>query len=143
MKISSATFENNDLIPEKYTCDGERVSPSLTFSDIPTSAKSLVLIMDDPDAPSGEFVHWVVFNIPANTTQIGEAQTPNGTVGQNSGGQNNYFPPCPPAGQHHYIFRLYALDLILNLDKLATKKSVLAAAQGHILAETQLIGLYR
>jgi Raf kinase inhibitor-like YbhB/YbcL family protein len=143
MQISSTAFQNNAAIPTKYTCDGERISPPLAFSDIPAETKSLALILDDPDAPSGEFVHWVVFNLPPETTTIAEDQTPAGIVGKNSGNQNNYFPPCPPSGQHHYKFSVYALDLMLNLDAKADKKNVLAAMQNHILAQGELIGLYR
>lgn len=143
MIITSSAFKNNEILPEKFTCDGERINPILEFSDIPTSTKSLVLILDDPDAVSGEFVHWLVFNLPPDTTTINEGQTTNGIVGTNSGNQNNYFPPCPPSGRHRYIFRLIALDIILGLDATATKKDVENATKDHILAQAELIGLYR
>lgn len=142
MQITSSAFQNNAVIPTKYTCDGERVSPALAFSDIPAEAKSLALIMDDPDAPSGEFVHWVVFNLPPDTDSLAE-------------GQKNYIPPCPPrvderqrveagppSGRHHYIFKIYALDTMLELDANATKRDVLAAVKNHILAQGELFGLY-
>ncbi len=160
MNISSSAFQNNTAIPTKFTCDGERINPALEFSDVPTETKSLALIMDDPDAPMGEFVHWVVFNLPTDTINIaadvnqgqtparqsqapGVAGGPASTIGKNSGNQNNYFPPCPPSGRHRYIFRLFALDTMLSLGANASKKDVVDAMKNHILAEAELIGLYR
>src|SRR3989338_2241297 len=123
MKITSPVFENNGKIPEKYTCDSENVSPPLEFQDIPKNTKSLVLIMDDPDIP--DFVkkkfnievwdHWIVFNIPPTTTEILEGQNPTGLLGKNTGGKNAYGGPCPPDKEHRYLFKLYALDRMLNL----------------------------
>jgi len=142
MQIISPAFENNAILPIKYTCDGEKISPALEFTDVPHGARSLALIMDDPDAPSGDFVHWVIFNLPPDTIKIAEGQTPNGIIGINSININHYAPPCPPSGQHRYQFKLYALDILLNLGSTATKQEVLQAAGGHILAEAQLVGLY-
>jgi len=143
VRVSSNAFQNNELIPIKYTCDGKRISPNLHFSDIPEHTQSLVLIMDDPDAPSGNFVHWVVFNLPPETSDFTDSQIPDGIVGKNSLNQNNYCPPCPPSGQHHYFFKLYALDAMINLDQNATRQDVTHTMQKHVVAQAELIGLYR
>lgn len=143
MKLSSPTFQNNQRIPEKYTCEGEDINPSLEVSEIPRNAKSLVLIVDDPDAPVGTWDHWILFNIPTNTTKIEEDSIPKGaTQGKNSWNKNNYGGPCPPSGTHRYFFKLYALDKILNLDKNAKKSEIEKAMQNYILAKAELVGLY-
>jgi Raf kinase inhibitor-like YbhB/YbcL family protein len=145
MKISSSSFQNNGEIPKKYTCDGEGINPPLVFSDIPSEAKSLVLIMDDPDAPmAGGFVHWVVFNMNPGTSEIGENVKPeSGIEGTGSSGKNGYVPPCPPSGTHHYHFKLYALDSELNLNVSAKREDVEKAMEEHIIDRAEIIGLYQ
>jgi Raf kinase inhibitor-like YbhB/YbcL family protein len=142
MKITSPAFGNNQLIPSRYACDGNNTSPPLVFSDVPRTAKSFVLIIDDPDAPSGTWVHWVVFNIPASVREIKENSVPQGVQGMTSVGKPGYGGPCPPSGTHRYFFKLYALDATLSLTGAADKKTVEAAMQTHILAHAELIGLY-
>lgn len=146
MDIVSTAFENNDLIPAKYTCEGQNFNPPLTFSQVPKETKSLALILDDPDAVSGTFVHWVLYNMPSSTIQILENTVPeNTTVGTNDFGNTDYGGPCPPkgTGKHRYFFKLYALDIPLDvLSEGATKVEVEEAMQGHILEKAQLIGLY-
>lgn len=142
MKIQSPEFENEGNIPSKFTCDGKGVNPVLAFNNIPQEAKSLVLLMDDPDAPSGTWDHWVIFNMPADTKGIDENSEPNGVIGKNTRGDNKYAPPCPPDREHRYFFKLYALDTLLNLDAAANKQNVLDAMRGHVLAESELIGKY-
>ena len=143
LQIKSPAFSNNSKIPAKYTCDGENISPALLISGVPPSAKSLLLILDDPDAPGGTFNHWVVWNMPATTAEIKEGGPIQGTEGMNSGGQNGYFGPCPPSGTHRYIFKLYALDNVLNLDSYSDSSAVKQAISGHILEQAQTAGLYR
>jgi len=150
--LSSPAFENGGKIPSKYTCDEDRfLSPPLSISGVPESAASLALIMDDPDVrkekhPSGVFNHWVLFNLPPDTAEIPEGK-PVGTAGTNGRGEMGYRGPCPPPeyepSEHRYIFRLYALDEVLNLPSGATKKEVLAAMEGHIIAITEFVGRYR
>lgn len=148
MVISSPVFDNNSSIPSKYTCDGENISPLLQITDVPTKAKSLALIMDDPDVPKsirpdGMWDHWVVFNIPTDTQQISEGQEPNGVHGVGTGGNKEYYGPCPPDREHRYFFKLYALDIQLDLSEGATKADVEQAMQGHIISQTQLMGRYQ
>lgn len=142
MKITSVAFSKNQLISPKYTCDGSNINPPLQFSDVPNNAKSLVLIVDDPDAPVGNWVHWLVFNIPQNINQIDEGASPFGIEGITSFGKAGYGGPCPPSGTHRYFFKLYALDTLLSLTNRADKKSVEAAMKDHILAQAELTGLY-
>lgn len=148
--LSSIAFKDEDTIPAKYTCEGKNVSPPLNWGEPPSGTKSLVLIVDDPDAPSGVFTHWVIYNLPPNVRNLEEEvpkgdKTPNGgSQGKTSYGTTGYGGPCPPPGPvHHYRFMLYALDTRLELAPGATKKQVLDAAKGHILAQTEIIGLYR
>ncbi len=141
MKITSSVFEHNKSIPEKYTCEGKDINPPLQISDVPEGTKSLALIVDDPDAPGGTFVHWVAFDIPV-TNQIAEKSIP-GKQGANDFGRKNYGGPCPPSGTHRYFFKIYALDTTLNLAEGITKSGLEKAMQGHILASTELIGLYQ
>lgn len=143
MNITSSAFLHNGLIPPRYTCDGENTSPPLTFSDIPADAKSLALFFDDPDAPGRTFDHWVVWNIDHSLTAIAEGETPSGFVGKNSGGGNEYFPPCPPSGEHRYIFKLIALDTLLSLPAGTSKADVEHAMEGHVLDSAELIGRYK
>lgn len=142
MKIVSSAFENNAKIPAKYTCDGENINPPLSFIDVPENAKSLVLIMDDPDAPRRTFVHWILFNLDPEISEIKENSVPQGALsGKTTIGKVNYIGSCPPSGTHRYFFKLYALDTILNLnnpDKETLEKSI----QDHIIEKSELIGLY-
>ncbi len=139
--VKSQAFENNRHIPAKYTCDGDEVSPPLIVESVPPETKSLVLIVDDPDAPSGTFDHWVIWNI-SPTGKIEEHSAP-GTEGLNSAGQRGYMGPCPPSGTHRYFFKVYALDAKLNLSPDARKRDVEKAMENHVLANGELIGLYR
>ena len=141
LTVKSPAFENNKLIPSKYTCDGEEVSPPLIVEGIPEKTKSLALIMEDPDAPAGLFIHWLVWNIPP-TDKIQENSIP-GTEGLNTNKKNSYHGPCPPGGTHRYYFRVYALDTHLKLDAFSEKEVLENAIQNHILAHGKLIGLYR
>ena len=143
MQITSPAFQNNGMLPKDYSCDGAGVNPPLQFSDVPADAKSLVLIVDDPDAPMGNFVHWVVYNIPANTVEIAQNSVPNGSMQGVSGtGKAGFVGACPPSGQHRYFFTLYALSKVIgekNLDTIGLKK----AMDGQIIAQSELIGLYK
>ena len=144
MKISSPAFAENSKIPKSYTCDGENASPPLTVADVPEGTKSLALIADDPDAPAGTWVHWVVWNIDAGTRQIKAGALPAGAVqGVNSFGKSGYGGPCPPSGSHRYFFKLYALDTVLNLDPRATKADLEKGMKGHVVAEARTVGKYR
>jgi hypothetical protein len=140
MHVSSRAFKENEKIPVKYTCDGENISPPFDIEHIPEEAKSLVMIADDPDAPVGTWVHWVMWNIPV-THHIKENEV-HGTEGLNDFGKHQYGGPCPPAGTHRYFFKVYALDNILSLPSNATKQHVERAMSGHILGFGELIGLY-
>jgi len=142
MKITSPAFKHNDMIPRKYTCQGDDINPPLTMEGIPSSAKTLALIVDDPDAPMGTWVHWVVFNIPPTTAQVDEKTIP-GKQGRNDFGGNDYGGPCPPSGTHRYFFKLYALNTVLNLREGIKKSDLEKAMAGHILDEDELIGLYK
>ena len=141
LSIKSPAFKPNNLIPKKYTCDGENTNPPLTIEGTPKETKTLVLLMDDPDAPSGTFDHWVVWNIPPSTSKIGEHTVP-GMEGLSSAREHGYHGPCPPSGTHRYFFKVYALDSELSLRAGSRKKDVEEAMQGHILAKGELIGLY-
>lgn len=144
MKISSSAFENNGNIPKKYTCDGADINPPLKIEGVPVEAKSLALIVDDPDAPRGTWVHWVVWNIDPKTVEIQENNVPKNSVqGMNDFEKRDYGGPCPPSGTHRYFFKLYALDSLLNFSSDAGKAGLEKAMKGHILAEAQIIGLYR
>ena len=148
LTVSSDAFEEGEAIPARYTCDGENISPPLAWDGVPKDAKSLALIVDDPDAPSGTFVHWVVFNLPATmralNENIGERETiaQRATQGVNGFKQYGYGGPCPPSGTHRYFFKLYALDTELDLGPEATKDQLLDRMEGHVLAEGQLMGTY-
>jgi Raf kinase inhibitor-like YbhB/YbcL family protein len=142
MELKSV-FEENGQIPVKYTCDGEDVNPPLNISGVPENAQSLVLIVDDPDAPAGTWTHWIIWNIPAHTARIEEHSAPTGTVqGMNDFQKNEYGGPCPPSGTHRYRFKLYALDGRLSLPEGATKAQVEQLMEGHILGQTVLTGVY-
>jgi Raf kinase inhibitor-like YbhB/YbcL family protein len=147
--LTSPAFAAGAVIPERYTCRGENVSPPLSWSNPPAGTQSLVLIMDDPDAPLGTWVHWVVYYIPANVRAL-EENIQNGhryddvalAFGKNSWGEAAYSGPCPPSGTHHYVFRLYALDIVPDLTEMAERKVVEAAVQGHVLGYSELIGIF-
>jgi len=147
--LTSTAFSQGGEIPVKYTCKGEDLSPPLSWSGVPEGAKSLVLICDDPDAPRGTFVHWVVYNIPSSASGLpegvpAEPSLEDGTLqGTNHFGKIGYGGPCPPPGPaHRYFFKLYALDTTLELPPGATKEQVLKAMEGHVLAETELVGTF-
>lgn len=149
LTITSSSFADGGTIPSKFTCDGGDVSPQLTVSAPPSSAKSLALIVEDPDAPAGSFVHWVAFNLPSTLRDLPEGasarpENMQGAMqGRNDFDKTGYGGPCPPGNTpHHYIFRIYALDSILQLPEGATKIDLARAARGHVLAEGKLVGLY-
>lgn len=145
MKLTSSAFENYQQIPVLYTCDGKKIHPPLLISGVPSGAKSLALVVDDPDAPNGTFTHWVIWNIHADTTEIQEGAVPSKSQeGTNSAGELGFTPPCPPpaGGQHRYFFTLYALDATLGLDGKATKADVEKAIAGHTMAQSLLVGVY-
>jgi Raf kinase inhibitor-like YbhB/YbcL family protein len=149
MQLTSSAFSEGAMIPEKYTCDGADVSPPLKWGALPAGTKSLALICDDPDAPVGTWVHWVYYDIPADTEGLPEKVAPHeqpaegGTQGINDFRKIGYGGPCPPGGTHRYYFKLYALDTTLDLAPGATKKQVLKAIENHIIGQTQLMGKYR
>ena len=145
--ITSSAFAGGARIPARYTCDGENISPPLSFAGVPEGTISLVLTMDDPDVPKhlrpdGLWVHWVVFDMPADVREMGEGAVPAGTMGANTRGALAYGGPCPPDREHRYFFKLYALDARLDLPEGATKEEVLTAMEGHVLAEAVLLGTY-
>ncbi|MBD3246692.1 MAG: YbhB/YbcL family Raf kinase inhibitor-like protein [Candidatus Omnitrophica bacterium] len=140
MKLTSSAFGSGEAIPKKYTCQGEDVNPPLVFEDIPEHAQSLVLIVDDPDAPAGTWVHWVVYDIPVNA-HVEENSVP-GTQGENDFGRQDYGGPCPPSGTHRYFFKLYALDTDLHIPEGKNKGEIERLMQEHILGQAELIGTY-
>ena len=143
INLSSTAFKQNGPIPAKYTCDGADVNPPLIIEKVPPAAKSLALIVDDPDAPSGAWVHWVVWNIPPDTREIKEHTVPPGaSEGMNDFRKRSYGGPCPPSGTHRYFFKLFALDSTLALGTNTTKAMLEQAMQGHVTGHAQLIGTY-
>jgi len=142
MKLSSQAFQNGESIPREYTCDDADVSPPLTFSEVPENVQSLALIMDDPDAPVGTWVHWLIWNIPPNTSGLAKGENITFSQGKNDFGKLDYGGPCPPSGTHRYYFKLYGLDTMLDLAVGATKKQLEDAMEGHIIEEAQLMGTY-
>lgn len=152
LSIQSTAFKNGETIPPQYTCDGENISPPLNWSGVPAEAQSLVLIIDDPDAPDPKaprmvWSHWVVYNIPADTQELPAAvkasQLPAGTKqGLNDWNQTGYGGPCPPIGQHRYFHKLYALDTELTLTGNVTKNKIEQAIKGHVIASAELVGIY-
>lgn len=148
MKISSPVFKHKEQIPSHYTCDGANINPPLVISEVPAPAKSLVLIMDDPDVPTfiradGLWVHWLVWNIDPHTTLIKENSSDFGVVGPNTRNVNAYGGPCPPDREHRYFFKLYALDIILDLANSADKNQLEQAMSGHVIEQSEIIGLYQ
>ncbi len=142
MRLTGPAFGHNQPIPEKYTCDGADIIPPLAFGGVPTGTKSLALIMDDPDAPSGTWDHWIVFDMPGDAKGVAEGEEPKGIRGKNSSGDLKYGGPCPPNGQHRYVFKLYALETVLGLKEGASKKEIESAIQGRILDQAELVGVY-
>lgn len=149
LSLTSSAFSNQETIPSKYTCDGEGVNPPLAWAGtVPPRSKSFVLIMEDPDVPASirsdqMFDHWVIFNIPKNTSVLDEASTPPGVQGANSRGDASYTGPCPPDREHRYFFKLFMLDTMLDLQSGATKHDVLAAMENHVMATAELVGRYQ
>jgi Raf kinase inhibitor-like YbhB/YbcL family protein len=147
MKLTSSAFEEGEKIPSKYTCDGENVNPELFISHIPLQAKSLILIVDDPDVPKsvredGYWVHWIVTNISPKMAHIPEDSGPFGVPGKNTGGTTTYQGPCPPDREHRYFFKVYALDVLLALPRGASKRQVDAAMRRRVIASAELMGRY-
>ncbi len=145
LKVFSSSFKDGEMIPDKFTCDGEDISPAISWGELPAGAKSLALICDDPDAPSGDFVHWVVYNIPADTDGFKEnAEISDiADLGITDFGRSGYGGPCPPSGYHHYHFKLYALDEMLESENNIDKYRLLEKMEGHILAKGEIVGLYK
>ncbi len=150
LALKSTAFEAGGTIPVEYTCDGANISPPLSWEGVPAQTRSLALIMDDPDAPAGTWVHWLLYNIPPQVTELAEAlsdarQLPGiGLQGHNSFKNSGYGGPCPPRGNpHRYFFRLYALDKVLDLEPGAERRELEAAMQGHILAQGEIMATYR
>ena len=144
LTITSPAFKNGEFIPAKFTCDGPDVNPALAIGNVPAEAKSLALIMDDPDAPGGMWVHWVVWNIDPRTTEIKENTVPAGAKqGMTDFRKTSYGGPCPPPGTHRYFFKLYALDTALDLGPKTNKTALEKAMQGHIVAQGELLGRYK
>lgn len=149
IKITSSAFKDGAMIPKRYTCDGENISPPLAWSGLPEGSKSVAIISDDPDAPVGIWVHWVIFNIPPDIKGLPEAVPAGETLengarqGINDSRKIGYDGPCPPGGTHRYYFKIYALDKELELGAGATKRELLKAMEGHVLGEGQLMGRYK
>jgi Raf kinase inhibitor-like YbhB/YbcL family protein len=144
MKIISPVFKDGESIPLKYTCEGQNISPPLKFIEIPDNAKSLVLMVEDPDAQAKPWVHWLVFNIPASVSGFDENSIArDATQGICNGNTFGYEGPCPPSGEHKYLFKLYALDMRLSIPDASDRKRVLHEMKGHVLAEAMLTGKYR
>ncbi len=144
LQITSSAFQNNGNIPREYTCDGKDINPPLMIAGVPQGTKSLALICDDPDAPVGIWVHWVIWNIDPGVKEIKENTVPQGAVqGINDFRKHSYGGPCPPSGTHRYFFKVYALDTMLGISTNSTKADLEKAMKGHILGEGQLIGLYK
>ncbi|OLD29073.1 MAG: phosphatidylethanolamine-binding protein [Thaumarchaeota archaeon 13_1_40CM_2_39_7] len=142
MILSSTAFENNGTIPKEFTCDGADFSPPLSISAVPKNAKSLALIMDDPDAPSGTFTHWTVWNIPADKSQFAKGEKISFPQGKTSFGKTGYGGPCPPSGTHRYFFKIYSLDTLLDLNESSKKADLEQTMKGHIIEQTALVGKY-
>lgn len=147
MRITSSAFKNGEKIPIKYTCEGFNWSPALHFFDVPKGAKSLVLIIDDPDVPTsirpdGIWVHWIVYDMRPHTTGIPEHSAPPGTAGRGTNGRTAYMGPCPPDREHRYFFKLYALDAFFDLPKGLTIEEIQQKMEGHVLEKAELMGRY-
>jgi len=143
MKVTSSAFQEGGNIPSKFTCDGADLNPALRFEGVPAEAKSLLLIVDDPDAPVGLFTHWLVWNIDPKTSEIAESSAPGGAVqGTNDFPKKGYGGPCPPSGTHRYYFKIFALDQTLDLKPGAKRAEVDTAMRGHVIAQGELMGRY-
>jgi Raf kinase inhibitor-like YbhB/YbcL family protein len=149
MELKSPAFEEGGMIPKKHTCDGDDISPPLRWTSVADGTKTLALICDDPDAPGGTWVHWVIFNIPGDTRDLAENVPPQKELpnrakqGTNDFRKIGYGGPCPPGGTHRYYFKIYSLDTDLDLESGATKAQLLQAMKGHVLGEDQLMGKYK
>jgi Raf kinase inhibitor-like YbhB/YbcL family protein len=144
LDVTSSAFAEGQSIPEKYTCDGENVSPPIKWSGAPATTKSIAIIVEDPDAPSGTFTHWVLYDMPGTSRELAEGSSGSGKGGMNGFGKKGYGGPCPPpGGPHRYFFRVYALDTASLGNAGSSKEDVTAAMQGHILAQGQLMGTYK
>jgi Raf kinase inhibitor-like YbhB/YbcL family protein len=143
--LESPAFKLNTMIPVQYTCSGDNLSPPLSWRDVPPKTQSLALIVEDPDAASGVWTHWILFNLPPNLTNIetGDPVPSGAAIGKNSWGSLNYRGPCPPLGVHRYVFTLYALDKILALGNGSTNEIVKQAITGHVIGSSVLVGLYQ
>ncbi|MBD3379002.1 MAG: YbhB/YbcL family Raf kinase inhibitor-like protein [Candidatus Omnitrophica bacterium] len=141
MRITSPAFEHEGTIPFEYTCNGKDINPPLGIEEVPNVARSLALVVDDPDAPNGDWVHWVVFNISPETPEIAENSVP-GEEASNDFDRRSYGGPCPPSGTHRYFFRLYALDTELDPEKVSGRHSLEKEMEGHIVARSELMGKY-
>ena len=142
IKITSSAFQEGGNVPSKFTCEGSDTSPPLQITGIPSQAKSLVLIADDPDAPSGLFTQWLIWNIPPQTTSISEGNAPRGVHGTNDFCKSGYKGPCPPSGTHKYSFKVFALDRELDLHGGSKRSQLDAAMKGHVIAQGELVGRY-
>jgi hypothetical protein len=144
LRLSSPALENGGKIPKKYTCDGANINPPLTIENVPSNTKSLALVFDDIDAPRGSYVHWIVWNLAPDLREIKEDSVPEGVVqGMNDFKKPNYGGPCPPGRAHKYVFKIYALDTLLNLNPKSTKKDLDKAMEGHVISRAELTGLYQ
>ena len=145
LKVTSPSFKEGEMIPGKFTCDGENISPEIRWKDFPEGTKSFALICDDPDAPSGDFVHWVVYNVPSKIDGFGENAEIReiADLGMTDYGRVGYGGPCPPSGTHHYHFKVYALDKMIETEKDLDKYDLLDRMEGHVLAKGEIVGLYK
>jgi Raf kinase inhibitor-like YbhB/YbcL family protein len=144
IRVTSPAFQSNGHIPRQYTCDGKDINPPLMIANCPQGTRSIALICDDPDAPVGIWVHWVIWNIDPGVKEIKENTVPQGAVeGMNDFRKHAYGGPCPPSGTHRYFFKVYALDSMLNISPNSTKADLEKAMKGHILGQGQLVGLYK
>ena len=143
INVTSTAFAEGDAIPRKFSCDGDNVSPPLAWSGVPSSASALALVVDDPDAPSGTFTHWVVLDLPASTGAVDEAADPRGVQAKNSAGRSGWFGPCPPSGTHHYRFTVYALSAPTGLADGAELGDALRAIEAQAVSWGRLTGTYR
>jgi len=149
IKLTSSAFEDGGMIPPKYTCDSQDISPPLSWDNVPEKTESIAIICDDPDAPMGTWVHWVLFNLPAEKRELAENVPEDETLpddtrqGITDFGSTGYGGPCPPSGTHRYFFKIYALDIPIDIVSIADKETLLEAMAGHILAEGQLMGKYK
>lgn len=143
MKITSPMFIQGGMIPKIYTCEGKNIIPPLKIENPPANIKSFALIVHDPDAPSKDFIHWIIWNIDPSIQEIEEGKTPQGVVGINDMRIKGWKGPCPPSGTHHYHFHFYALDTMLNIPETSNKTDLRNKIKGHILEEASLVGLYK